>query len=305
MNWDFRNIDVMEQLADPESPDIRSPLGLVERTKQRRDELDNGIKLPWGKLDGLVKLRSGEVITLAGYSGHHKSTVSSQIALSAMRQGFRVGVASLEMPAEDVMELYAEMAAGRTRVPFDYFECFAKWADQKLFIYDRVDVINPNEAIQLTIAMRKFFGADLVILDCLFMMGVNGDNEADFIRTLAAVAKKFDITVLLVHHVRKPQGDKGEAIIPDKYSLLGSSHLVNATSSLIFTWHNKAKAYSANAGMTVNDSEPDLLIKVAKQRNGKYEGVTKYWQHDRCRAFCSNQHRKLEPMNFPKLEGVA
>ena len=44
---DFKNIDIQEELADMEAPDMRSAGDLLERTLDRRDELDEGIDLPW------------------------------------------------------------------------------------------------------------------------------------------------------------------------------------------------------------------------------------------------------------------
>ena len=46
---DFKNIDIQEELADMEAPDMRSAGDLLERTLDRRDELDEGIDLPWSK----------------------------------------------------------------------------------------------------------------------------------------------------------------------------------------------------------------------------------------------------------------
>ena len=40
---DFKNIDIQEELADMEAPDMRSAGDLLERTLDRRDELDEGI----------------------------------------------------------------------------------------------------------------------------------------------------------------------------------------------------------------------------------------------------------------------
>lgn len=299
MNFDFRNIDVAQQLTDPMELSIVDTPDLYQRTLERREAKDTGIPMPWGKLDALLYLRPGEVITLGAFSGHNKSLITSQIGLKAIREGFRVGVASLEMPAEDVIEQYSSIAAGRDKPAPEFLKAFCDWADQKLFVYDRVDAISPHEAIQLTIGLRMFFGADLVVLDCLFMLGVDSDTEADFMRTLAAVAKKFQVAILLVHHVRKPSGKDGEKHLPDKADLLGSSHLVNATSTLIFVWHNKDKFYAMNDGKPYDDEQPDLLLKVAKQRNGRYEGVTAYWQHERCRAFCSTRQRRLDVMTIP------
>ena len=42
--------------------------------------------------------------------------------------------------------------------------------------------------------------------------------------------------MIIVHHVRKASGDRGERHIPNKADLLGSSHLVNAAASVLLLW---------------------------------------------------------------------
>lgn len=306
MTVDFRDININEELAEAEANEILSAGSLVERVAARRASQSEGIRMPWGKLDGLFSLRGGEMVLMGGYTGHFKSTITTQIGLSALRQGYNVGVASLELLAEDVVEQYAEIAATNGLPPMEWVERFANWAEGKLHIYDRVDAIKPDEAIQMTIAFAKYRGCKLVILDALMMMGVCDDleRERDFTQTLAAVAKRFGICVLLVHHVRKPQGEAGEGKVPGKYDFIGSSHLANIAASILIVWHDKRKSSKAaliEQGGRVedfDDTKPDLLVKVAKQRYHKYEGMIGLWQHSRCRGFCSTMDRRLAPLEF-------
>jgi twinkle protein len=309
MTVDFRDINVNEELAQAETSEMLCPTDLVERVAARRASQKSGINLPWSKLDGLFALRPGEMVLMGGYTGHFKSTITTQIGLEAMRQGYNVGIASLELLAEDVLEQYAEMAACNSEPPLDFVKGFAGWCSDKLHIYDRVDAIKPSEAIQMTIAFAKYKRCKLVILDALMMMGVCDDleRERDFTQTLAAVAKRFGICVLLVHHVRKPQGDGGEQRIPGKYDFIGSSHLANIAASILIVWHDKrksAKAALIAQGMQVedfDDTKADLVVKVAKQRYAKYEGSVGLWQHRRCRAFCSTRDRRLNPVEFGRV----
>jgi len=293
---DFRNIDWQEELSVAENTEMLTAPDLVDRLLVRREAVDHGINLPWLKTHGNVKLREGEIAMLGGYSGHFKSTVAAQIALGALAQGFKVGIASLELLAEDVIEQMVEIGAGRERPPASYVRDFAEWCANSLFIYDRTDSIRPDEAIQMVIAFAKYRGCNLVVLDALMMMGVTDDvnKEAEFTRVLGAVAKKFKVAILLVHHVRKPMGDGGEKKVPGKYDFIGSSHLVNIAATIIMVWHNKEKAYQRRAGLDFDDEAPDLLITVVKQRNQAYEGRTGYWQHDSSRAFCESRARQLD-----------
>ena len=300
---DFKDININEELAIVESAEMVATTSLADRVAARRKSADEGIRTPWQKLDGDFALRKGEMVLMGGYTGHFKSTIASQMGLSAVNQGYSEGIASLELLAEDVLEQYAELAAGRERPPLEYVSNFATWAEPKLHIYDRVDAIAPDSAIQMVIAFAKYKKCDLIVLDALMMMGVCDDleREKDFTQTLAAVAKKFKVCVLLIHHVRKPSGHDGEKHIPGKYDFIGSSHLANIAASIIVIWHNKEKAYKKNDGYIVDDDNPDLIFKVAKQRYHKYEGLVGLWQHDNCRAFCGTSRRKLDQLTIPAV----
>ena len=310
---DFRDIDVNEVLADCELNDMVGPLDLVDRLMERRTAMQKGIKLPFEKLkDTDFMLHKGSLNLIGGYTGHFKSTISSQIGLRALRTNHRVGIASLELFAEDVLEHYCEIAACQPRPNLEYVQAFADWAKEKLFIYDRMDSIEPNEAIQMVIAFAKYCGCDLIVLDALMMMGVCGDPlvEQQFTQTLAAVAKRFGTTILLVHHVRKPSGFDGEDKMPGKYDFIGSSHLANIAASIMLVWHDKQQAEKrAQSDLGVydpdyNPNQHDMVFRVAKNRYGRYEGSVRLWQHDNCRGFTSDEHRKITAFSIQQLGGT-
>lgn len=304
---DFRDININEELSLAESADMLVAGDLIERLERRRNEMSSGINFPWEKLRDRISMKAGELTLLGGYSGHFKSTISSMIGLSAMRQGHKVGIASLELLAEDVVEQYAELAAANFRPPMNYVRAFSDWASDRLSIYDRTDMISPSEAIQMVIAFAKHRGCQLIVLDALMMMGVTNDvtAEGQFAQTLVAVAKKFKVHILLIHHVRKPQSERGEEIVPGKYDFLGSSLIGNVSQNIIIVWHDKVKAAKRAAGAEFDDDRPDLLIKVCKQRNGRYEGTTGYWQSDKCRGFSSGSSRRIPPLELSVERSVA
>ena len=295
MEIDFTSLDVAEKLAALESNSIVGPTSLVQRVEDARGRKCEGIPTPWAKLKDDFALRPSELVMLGGYSGHFKSSVSAQISLQALAMGKTVGIASLELPAEDVVELYAEIAYGGMEPPINYVSRFAQWCEGRFHIYDRVDAIQPEDAVALTYHMAVNQGCDLIVLDALMMMGVCDDLERErkFTQMLASVAKRFNVCILLVHHMRKPQGLHGEERPPGKYDFVGSGHLVNIAMSVVIVWHNKKKASQKASGGEYDDDEPDLVIHVAKQRHHRFEGRVGLWQHDNCRAFCSTSKRHL------------
>jgi twinkle protein len=299
---DFRNLKVQEELSSNAVDSVAYPHELVARAMEKRAKADEGIQPPWAKLKGSFALRPGELVLAGGYSGHGKSAVMSQWGLAAAAAGNPTGFISLELPAEFLFDQLASFSAVVEETPESYLKEFAAWMEPLLFIYDKVDVMTPEEALQACIGLVKFFGCKLIILDCLFMVSLADDLEAEraFSQKLAAVAKSFDVCIVLVHHFRKPAGEEGEKKMGTKHSFIGSSHLVNVSSSVLIVHENKEKTAARNDGLEVDDSFPDISIAVAKQRYHRYEGVTGYWLHDKVRLLCGTSQRNYQPIEIRK-----
>ena len=296
-----KEILIAQETADVQHHKIVNADVLFDRLDSYRNVKKSGIELPWNKAQGRVMLRPKELVLMGGYSGHFKSTIASQIAFSAVEEGVHVGIASLELPAEEIIEQFAEFAADREQPPLPFVEKMTNKVSPYLHVYDVLDVINPEIALQMTIALARDKGCKLIILDALMMMGASDDynQEQKFSQRLAAIAKYYDTCIMLIHHVRKPDGQNGEMKIPGKYDFIGSSHLANISSTIITVWHDKQKAYMRNSGQensdSFDDSKPDLVLFVCKQRNHKFEGKLGLWQSHKSRTFCETHHRYTNP----------
>ena len=298
---DFRSIDVAKRLAPLAHAEIVSPADHKDRYDEWRNRQDEGgIAMPWEKLSGLFDLKPGTLTMLAGYSGHFKSTISAQMILSSMCQGKRVGLASLELELAQIMDQLIDIASATGNPSEEWRTEFFEWTRDKLYVYDRVDAIRPEDATAMTFAFSDM-GCDMVVIDALMMCGLEGENygaEKDFTQVIQAIAKSEQLVVLLVHHARKPATQGGESTPPSKYEAMGSSNLVNICNNVLMCWHDKEKAARVNNGAEFDDDEPCLKLWVAKHRGGKYEGRVGLWQHQKSRGFCSNSARKLSPVEF-------
>ena len=297
---DFRNLKVQEELSYNSVDNVAYPRELVDRAMKRRESVDEGISPPWAKLEGGFALRPGELVLAGGHSGHGKSAVMAQWGLHAAANGHRVGFISLELPAEYLFEQLASFSAVVPEPPETYLKEFAEWMDERLFIYDRVDSVTPEEAMQAVIGLIKFFGCKLLVFDCAFMVSLADDLDAErvFSQKLAAIAKAMNVCIVLVHHCRKPQGREGEKNIPTKHDFIGSSHLVNVSSSVLIIHEDKEKTRKRNQGEEVDDDFPDINLVVAKQRYHRYEGRTGYWLHDKVRLMCNSKRREYKPIEI-------
>jgi twinkle protein len=301
MKIDFRDIDVAKRLSAVAHAEIVQPADHKDRFwewKARQDE--GGIEMPWDKLSGRFNLKPGSLTMLAGYSGHFKSTISAQMILSAMMQGHKVGLASLELELPQIMEQLIDIASTTGNATKEWANNFMEWTRDKLYVYDRVDAIAPEDATALTYACKDL-GCSVVVIDALMMCGLENENygaERDFAQTIQAIAKSEQLAILLVHHARKPSGSEGEARRPGKYDAMGSSYLVNICNNVILVWHDKAKSHAQETGGEFDDDSPCLLLTVAKNRGGKFEGAVGLWQHHKSRAFCATSQRKLKAVQL-------
>ncbi len=299
-HYDFKSIRVLEELSNNAVDRVAYTDDLVGRALKRRSKDDIGIDAPWSKLRGQFRLRPGEMVLMGGQSGHGKSALINQWSLYAAQTGHRVGIMSLEMPAEYLFDQLASMAAVVREPPESYLREFGQWMDDKIYIYDRADVISPTEALQALIGLRKHFGCDLIVLDCLMMCDLADDLDLEkkFTAQMAAIAKSFNCCILLCHHVRKPHGGEGEKKVPTKHDFLGSSRMVNVASSVLILWDDKEKAYLKSMGMEVDDDKPDAKLVVAKQRFAQFEGPIGLYKHNAARVLCNNRQRQYRPIEI-------
>ncbi len=296
---EFDKINVLEELSSNVVDDVAYSHDLVARAIKRRTAVDTGITMPWSKMDQFM-MRPGEFILYGGYSGHRKSQSLAQIMLHAASKGHRVGIMSLEVPVESTFDMLAGMSAVVAQPTERYLKEFAQWSDDRIFLYERQDMITPAASLQAVIGLRKFMGADIVVVDGMMCIDLQDDlnQEKRFAAALASIAKKYQMTIVLVHHSRKPQGHDGENRMPDKHSFLGTSRLVNLASSCVIVWDNKAKANKIEKGEEVDDDQPDYLIHVAKHRNGKWEGICGLYHHPTARILCNSRQRQYRPIEI-------
>lgn len=315
------NTDVRKKLADLEGQDINdfSEWSIRERVleRARNGKTQTGIKFPWAKTHDLMRLRPGEVSVWAGFSGHNKSTLLSQIAVWAARETC-VGIASFEMELEDTANLMACQSAGTASPDIRWVNDFCSWSQGRIYVYDRLDSIPPEQLLSGVDHMAETLECGLIIIDSLMMVsGVVDDMEREraFLQTLTALAKHHKTHIALAHHMRKPQHGN-ESYIPNKFDLRGSGGIADLAHSIFICWHNKARKelefkIQGNIPMTPEEmaawerqqDRPDQLLIVAKQRHGSFEGGTGLWMHP-SRQFTATSRRQAECLEIPRLEAA-
>lgn len=291
--FDFRDIDLAEELADVEGTEVLDASQGYEAHQRWMSRPVHRIELPWEKLSDRYGMAIGGLHLLGGYSGHGKSTVALQIALHATKQ-HKVAVASLELEGGHLWQLIYQLAAGTSNPSDTIKREISEHLAGRFMFYDRADVIPPDDIIQMIIHCAKQ-GAKLVILDCLMMVaGICQDPEKEqaFTQTLKVVAQRFDIAILVVHHMRKPAGAEGEQRIPDKAGFIGSSFMINIAHSVLVWWKDPEKARESAGDGLVDDSKPDGVLSVEKNRDQAFQGRCGLWQHT-SRNYCGSSQRRV------------
>ena len=274
------------------------PSNLVDSVIDRRNNPIKGIGAPWSKLIDQFEIPRQGVTLLGGYSGHQKSTLANQWALHAANTGHKVCIASLELTTDYLFDFLAGQSACKTEMHEGYLRRFGNWLDDKLYIVDHHDVMQPDEVITLIQDAKRLLGADLFVLDCLFQVDTGGEleHEKRFMQQLAVTARDFEIGIMVVHHMRKSQGPEGEKRVPNKHDFIGSSHLTNAAAAVLILWENKAKSAQRSNGEEVDDDDPDFILSVAKNRFGPYEGAIGLYKHENARLLCNSRARQYKPI---------
>lgn len=280
MIFDINDVELADFMGSQESQFIDTVPAFADKTRERLryGVTQYGDELPWSKTHTIVRLRPGEVSIVAGVNGTGKSELLGMIFLW-LASSSRVTIASLEMKPEATLERMVRQAAGTDRPTDRFFDAFVKWGTDRVWIYDQQDTLPPDRIL----AMVHFSAVNLqckhISIDSLMMCGMAPDDypaQKNFMGRLIMAAKRYDIHISLVHHMRK--GEREEHI-PDKFSVKGAGELVDMADNLFIIHRNKRKERMEDQGEDV-EGMPDTIMRVAKQRHGEWEGDVLLW-HDR------------------------
>lgn len=184
-------------------------------------------RFTWGTRNtdiGLGIMKRGELVVIAARRGNGKTTYTFDIAQKNAHKGYKVLYISLEMSAEMIKEDFSRKYAGWTleeeydfkipdfkinafkrrkkelsEVPNLYFEGIRRGAGAKWT--DILETIN------------KYENLDLVFIDNLDLISSdkqedNNERQKMIINNLMGFTAERNITIILIHHLRKSSGNK-------------------------------------------------------------------------------------------------
>lgn len=255
-----------------------------------RDGEIEGYRTPYGRLDGKLVFRPGEVTIWTGITGDGKTQVLGDCTIDWIKQGARVCISSLEMVPKQTLRRLIKQVIGTDRPTYEAMKASLAWMSTGLFVYGLTGKRKVDELLEVFDYARGRYGCDVFTIDSLMRLGVAGDDyneqEAVMFRLVDwAIATK--VHVHLVAHSKKGERDRG---VPSSEDIKGAMEIGANAFNVISIWRDRKfeeqvdqlakgddKAASGAAAAELRASRPGVLLNVAKQRNGDFEGKVGLW----------------------------
>lgn len=274
------DFDEQHWLEEAMGDAARSVKGLETYTDSIMDRLKGvqatGDLLPWKVTHDLVRLRPKEVSIWAGVNGHGKSQILGQVA-AWLLPVTQVMIASFEMPPEATGARMIRQCAGLRQPSREFVDRFCDWSFGKLWLYDEASTVKPEHVFALTCYAARELRCKHIIIDSLMKCGINGEDlsgQKRFVDMLCQMAKRYDVHISIVHHMRK--GER-EGKRPDKFDIRGASEITDLVDNVFIIHRNKDKERKLMNREEVPANVPDSVLTVAKQRHGEWEGDVLLW----------------------------
>ena len=223
-------------------------------------EREEGLKLPWDKLDGKVLIKAGKVAIWTGWSHHGKSQMLKQLMLHAIGQGEKVLIASMEEEVKEVWQDLAIIFAGNDNPTVRIIDEFVSFITGNLWLYDQQGVVDANRMQ----AVLRYVGSELkttqAVIDSLMMLGVDRDDydaQSRFVGELKSIAKDTRQTIHLVAHMRKRDGKTGDEQPGHVHDIAGGHEIASKADYVFNVWRDKTRK---------DDKAPECVLSVEKQR---------------------------------------
>ena len=190
-----------------------------------KEEVFETFTYPFPELEEKFKgIRKGELITFTAGSGVGKSTIVKEITYHLlMKEGLKIGYVALEENVKRSALSFMGMYLNKPLF-FDYDKISAE--DKKesfdatlgkgnLYFYDHFGSLDEDNLLRKLRLLITQHGVDFIILDHISIVvsgSVDGDERRaiDALMTnLRSLAEETQAGIMIVSHLRRPQGDKG------------------------------------------------------------------------------------------------
>ncbi len=209
--------------AKPYRPDgIKSASDCLDIVLKENEVSDT--KYPYPSLNDITKgLRRSELVTVTAGSGMGKTTLVREIAHKLLSDNKRVGLIMLEESVKRTLlgligiQLNKNITVDRTEVDdADISSAFKNmFDDDSLQLYDHFGSTDVEVVTNRIRYMVQALEVEWIILDhiSILVSGLATNDERKLIdmamTTLRTIVQELDIGMIVVSHLRRPDGDRG------------------------------------------------------------------------------------------------
>ena len=203
---------------------------------------------PWPQLNRMTHgFRKGEMTTICAGSGVGKSSVCREVAHHFLKQGLRVGYIALEESVKRTMQGIVGIELGKPihldpalATEEELRDGFDKvFGSGRCYLYDHFGSMDPEHLINKIRFLADAESADLVILDHLTIV-ISGLADLDERRAidvtctkLRQVVEQTGVGLILVSHLKRPEGRGHEEGAQTSLSQLRGSHAIAQLSDMV------------------------------------------------------------------------
>ncbi|WP_455480549.1 toprim domain-containing protein [Bartonella sp. B12(2025)] len=241
-----------------------------------------GYTVPYPKLNGKLHFRPAELTLWSGASGVGKSQLLSDCIPHWIAQKSRLCLASLEMKGEQSLRRLTKQTGGLEQPTREMIEQILHFLDDGLILYEHVGKSSVDTLLDVFDYCRARYGCDQFIIDSLMRLGIASD---DYAGQEQAVYKMVDWAVLnavhihLVAHARKGSLERD---VPGTEDIKGASEIGANAFNIITIWRNRSLEDKICAASLMKEKadlakRPGVIMNIAKQRSGDFEGKIGLW----------------------------
>ena len=256
------------------------------------DDVEPGYRLPFGKIGGKLLFRPGEMSIWTGPSGSGKSQLLSHAMVAMGAQGARACIASLEMAPRQLLRRMVKQSGNIDRPPEPYIREIMGWMNEWLWVLAVVGKSGAEAILEVFEYARCRYGCDVFVIDSLMRLGIGSEDyegQEKAVYGLVTWATERGVHLHLVAHARK--ADRAATGVPELEDIKGASEIGANAFNIVAVWRNrkledeiKKNVDAAERGdetakvkLAELEEKPAVILNIAKQRNGDWEGKCGLW----------------------------
>jgi twinkle protein len=252
-----------------------------------------GYVLPWRKIADRVRFLPGDITLWTGATGVGKSQALGHALIGMGEQGARACIASLEMAPSQLLRRMVKQAGNTDRPTEPFIRGIISWFDGWLWLFGLVGKTPVTRIIEVFEYARARYGCDVFAIDSLMRLGVGAEDyegQEKAVFELVSWAIEKGVHLHLVAHARKAERTAAHSI-PEAEDVKGTSEIASNAANILGVWRNRKledemreaiealERGDASQQARVDElaQKPSVVVNVAKQRNGDWEGKFFLW----------------------------